>query len=543
VSHAHLASDFDAIVIGSGIGGLTTASLLAQLEHRRVLLLERHFKLGGYTQTFRRAGFTFDPGLHYVGDMQPGSQTRRFMDLVTGGGVDWFRMPDSFDVFVYPDLRFAQPGRPEAFRSRLIEQFPVEKDAIDTYLRDVRRASQWFERHLGLQLLPPGVRSVARLLPDRALALQTTGAYLDAHVRDPRLKALLASQWGDYGLPPAQSAFVMHALVIQSYLHGAWYPVGGAGRLAEEVARIVTATGGQVVVNHEVTDILVENGAARGVKAIRRHGQRASNEVVEFRAPLVVSDAGALATFCRLLPERVGARERQVLSSLQLPRGMVALYLGLREHPSRIGLGGENYWLYSGYDHDAAYAGAHRLLDGEVQGCYITFPTTRDPLAAAHTAQLLTWADPDEFAAWRDQPWHARDAAYARLKEQIADALLDFAEARLPGLRDLVVYRELATPLSFEHFTGHARGAVYGLPATPRRFAMRSPGPRTSVHGLLLTGCDVGTLGIIGAMMGGVMSAATALGPLGFPRITAAAARQNVPVQHPDRGRLRHASA
>jgi phytoene dehydrogenase-like protein len=318
----------------------------------------------------------------------------------------------------------------------------------------------------------------------------------------------------------------MHALVVQSYLQGAWYPVGGAGRLSEEVAHLVESAGGDVLVNQEVTEIVVENGAARGVRAVRRHGRHVSDEVVEFRAPLIVSDAGAQATFCRLLPERVVARERGALASLQQPSGMVALYLGLRDHPSRIGVHGENYWLYSGYDHDAAYAGAQRLVDGEVQGCYVTFPTTRDPRATAHTAQVLTWADPEQFVAWRDQGWHARDATYARLKMRISDALLDFSDKRLPGLRDLVAYSELATPLSFEHFTGHSRGAVYGLPATPRRFAMKASGPRTSLPGLLLTGCDVATLGIIGSMMGGVMTAATAMGPLGFPRIAVASDRQ-----------------
>ena len=81
-----MSDGFDAIVIGSGIGGLSTASLLAQVAKKRVLVLERHFKLGGLTHSFQRQGFHWDVGLHYVGGMAAGSMSRQFMDLVTGGG-------------------------------------------------------------------------------------------------------------------------------------------------------------------------------------------------------------------------------------------------------------------------------------------------------------------------------------------------------------------------------------------------------------------------------------------------------------------------
>ena len=520
-------TDYDAIVIGSGIGGLTAASLLSQLDKRRVLLLERHFKLGGFTQTFRRAGFTFDPGLHYVGDMQPGGQMRQFMDLVTRSRVDWFRMPSPFDVFVYPGLRLEQPDDPVEFRAQLTTRFPQQADAIATYFIDLERANTWFTRHLALQLLPGPARALAQLLPGRSLALQTTRAYLDVHFADPRLKALLVSQWGDYGLPPSTSAFGMHALVVQSYMHGAWYPIGGAGQIGEQVAELVRSAGGDVLLNHEVSEIVIEHGKARGVRARRRHGQQLTD--VSFRAPLVISDAGAEATFRRLVPAGLAAREHAAIANLPQPGSMVALYLGLNDHPSRIGLQGENYWLYRGYDHDMAYANGSDLADGHVSGCYVSFPSTRDPHATRHTAQLITWVPAQVFAAWREQAWHQRDAAYAALKERISQALIDFVDERLPGLRDLIAYQELATPLSFEHFTGHADGAVYGLPATPERFKGPAFGPHTSIPGLLLTGCDVGSLGIIGSMMGGVMATAAALGPLGFPRILASAAKRASP--------------
>lgn len=97
-------SHWDAIVIGSGIGGLAFAAIVARLRNWRVLVLERHFKIGGYTHTFSRRGFTWDVGLHYVGEMAPGMSGSRLFNFVTGGRVDRCPMPDVYDVFVYPGL-------------------------------------------------------------------------------------------------------------------------------------------------------------------------------------------------------------------------------------------------------------------------------------------------------------------------------------------------------------------------------------------------------------------------------------------------------
>ena len=97
---------YDLIVIGSGMGALTVASLMAHPRDKRVLVIERHNRPGGYTHDFKRGPCHFDTGLHYLGQMRKGSMTRRMIDLITDGKVEWARMPDPFDTFVYLDLRF-----------------------------------------------------------------------------------------------------------------------------------------------------------------------------------------------------------------------------------------------------------------------------------------------------------------------------------------------------------------------------------------------------------------------------------------------------
>src|SRR5580658_3796066 len=146
---------YDAIVIGSGIGALTFASIMAKLRGWRVLVLERHFKTGGYTHTFSRpGGWTWDVGVHYVGEMEKGMCGRRLFDFITGGGVEWAPMPDVYDVFVYPGFTMKVPKGRANFERALVEAFPAEKRAIGKYFRDVQSAVNWFSRRVMSMVTP-----------------------------------------------------------------------------------------------------------------------------------------------------------------------------------------------------------------------------------------------------------------------------------------------------------------------------------------------------------------------------------------------------
>ncbi|HQR29090.1 MAG TPA: NAD(P)/FAD-dependent oxidoreductase, partial [Anaeromyxobacteraceae bacterium] len=288
------AHDADVIVIGSGMGGLASAALLSRLHGRKVLVLERHFRAGGFTHTFsRRGGFEWDVGVHYVGEVGAPGMMRDAMQVATGGGVHWSRMPETYDRLVFPGFEFGIRAGRRNFRDDLVTAFPAERRAVDRFFRDVDRAASAMGV-LGMgSVAPAPLAAAARaLLAGRlSLARRTTGSWLDENVRDPRLRAILGARWGDYGLPPARSAFLAHAVITRHYHEGAWYPSGTSARIAEGATRVVEAAGGAVRVRAEVERILVEGGRAVGVRL-------ASGE--ELRAPVVISDAGARATFLRL---------------------------------------------------------------------------------------------------------------------------------------------------------------------------------------------------------------------------------------------------
>jgi phytoene dehydrogenase-like protein len=149
----------------------------------------------------------------------------------------------------------------------------------------------------------------------------------------------------------------------------------------------------------------------------------------------------------------------------------------------------------------------------------------KDPEAKAHTAEIIAGVDSSHFEPWAGTRWMKRGEEYEAMKERIADTLLAEAERRLPGLSRLVVHRELSTPLSTAHFTGHPGGEIYGLPATPDRFTKPWLRARTPVKGLYLAGADALMLGIGGTVMSGVMCTAAIAGTSTFGKLIAAARR------------------
>lgn len=527
---------YDAIVIGSGIGGMTTAGLLAGVSGKKVLVCEKHTEPGGFTHVFRRDGASWDVGLHYVGDLAPGSPIRAYLDYLTGSAVSWTKMPDDFEHFSYPGLEFDVPSDPVRYEQRLVDRFPDEAPAIRGYFRDVRRAARWMLLGLAADMSPRlfGAFMKAVRSTRTRLATQTTKAYLDAKFRSPELRALLASQWGDYGLPPSRSVFVTHAMIVNHYLKGAWFPQGGSGRIARGIEAGIEVAGGAIVVGQEVTEILLENGKAAGVRVVDRRGPVPVERI--YRAPLVISDVGAARTYNRLLQDdgetgALTADVREAIERLGPGTSAVTLYLRLSADPSTIGIKGENHWIFDDFNHDEPLEG---LVEGSPRGAYVSFPSMKSGDDRFHTAEIITFVDASAFDAWRDTPKGDRGADYSELKKRIGDGMLRLAETRIPGLTGLVTYSELSTPLTYEHYTSHPGGALYGLPSTPERMLTVPTGARTPIPGLLLTGADAGILGIVGAMMGGVIAASQALGPAGLVKIqTALHKPRKTPVDPP----------
>jgi all-trans-retinol 13,14-reductase len=266
--------------------------------------------------------------------------------------------------------------------------------------------------------------------------------------------------------------------------------------------------GGAVLVSAEVREILLEGNRAVGVRMADGR---------EIRPAIVISDAGVVNTFARLLPKEVAVSGgiRNVLAAASPSVAHLCLYLGLKHTAEDLGLTGTNLWIYPDADHDGNFT---RFLDNPEVGfpsVYISFPSAKDPsfqerYPSRATIEVITLAPYQWFERWADTRWRHRGAEYEEIKVRFADRLLEQLHIHVPQVRGKVDYSELSTPLSTRHFTGHPRGEVYGLNPSPERFQMRLRAA-TPVRGLFLTGQDLCTLGVVGALFGGVMAASAVL--------------------------------
>jgi all-trans-retinol 13,14-reductase len=509
---SRLDGPYDALVIGSGIGGLTAAALLSELGWR-VAVLEQHYTAGGATHSFERAGYDWDVGVHYVGDMGTRTTVRRLMDFLTDERLAWAPMDAHYDrFFIGPNVYDAVAGR-EAFRDNLVGHFPREARAVDRYIGLLGEVSRGMRAFMLERTLPPwlaraaGVWLKSRLPPgyDR-----TTWEVLSELTDDPELIAVLTGQWGDLGLPPKRSSFVVQALIAKHYLHGGFYPVGGAWRIAESILPRIRATGGEVFTYARVREILVDDGRVRGL--CMSDGQ-------EIASRCVISDAGANNTFAHLLPAgtaRQHGYDRR-LSAVQPSIGHLCVYAGLRATAEELGLPRTNFWIYPGHDYDAALERYLADPTGPFPVVYISFPSAKDPdFQRRHpgraTIEIIAPVPYDVFARWSHRTWGKRGSDYEELKRGYGERLLEQLYGKLPQLRGRIDHWEVSTPLSMQWFCGWERGELYGLDHDPARLRQRWLGPRTDVPGLWLTGQDVMSCGVSGAMMGGLATATTIAG-------------------------------
>jgi all-trans-retinol 13,14-reductase len=511
---ASVDGETDAIVIGSGIGGLTTAALLTKRAAMRVIVLERHYVAGGYTHTFRRPGYAWDVGLHYIGGAvgDPDSEARQLFDEITDGRLRWQAMPDVYDRMIFGEQTYDFVSGLDRFRTRLKTYFPAEHSAIDRYVALVQEAVRSSRLYFVDKALPPLISKLCGgLLRTRfnGYSDRTTREVLETLTNNQELIGVLTGQFLDYGLPPGKSSFAMHAVIADHYFEGAYYPIGGASQIAASIAPVIEGAGGRILVDAEVREIAVENGRAVGVRMV--DGRM-------IRSRLVISDAGVLNTFGRLVPASLIERHRlrECLSRVAPSTAMVALYVGLKHSDRDLGLTGTNLWIHSEYDHDRALAAYLSEPSSPLPVTYISFPSAKDPTfpdryPGKATIEVLAPAPYCWFSRWEGTAWKRRGGDYDLFKERFAQRLLQQLYRYVPQVRGKVDYVELSTPLSNRHFANHAFGEVYGVDHTPARFRQRFLRPSTPVKNLYLTGSDVLTEGVTGALYGGFLAASAVL--------------------------------
>jgi all-trans-retinol 13,14-reductase len=429
------------------------------------------------------------------------------LNWLSGGTIEFCSIGTVYDILHFPDGFDISVGRPaDAYKMELKERFPKNSAEIDAYFEALVSANEAMHSIATERATPEPFRSAHRWWNKKNILRwcgRTTAEVIGEMVSDPKLAAVLTAQWGAYGGDPREASFGFHAMIMGHYLEGARYPVGGAAAIAAGLVPVIEAAGGSARAGMAVTEVLFEEGKARGVRT----------DVGEaFRAPTIVSAIGAGETVKHLLPSE--ARQQDWAREIATFKPSIChfqVYLGFEGDIAAHGATRANHWFYESWDtSDAIWSAA---TDDPIPMAFVSFPTLKDVAhdpgpKNRHTGELLVWANWSSVADYADQGIEARADEWAAFKRDVESRLMECFAAKFPALAPMVVYEELGTPLATAAFTGHEKGGFYGVETTPRRILSDALSARTPVPGLFLTGQDVMTPGIAGALVGGMLGAA-----------------------------------
>ena len=510
----------DAVVIGSGLAGLTAAAYLAALG-QEVLVLEQYDVAGGCSQTFRRKNeWQFDVGLHYIGGVKTGEIARILRGVGLLDRIEFAELdPDGFDTFVFPDLEFKVPKGWENYVARLVETFPDEEEGLRAVTDVMRNLMDEFSS-VGVPDSETDLTEYLEKAPTVvSWGMRSMTELFDEHYLSERSRAILLGQAGDYATPPSRAPVILHTAVLDHYLQeGGFYVRGGGQELAGHLVDLIHAYGGRVRTHAEVARIVTEPGGA---------GHRVTG--VELAGGELIPTGNVIATgdikhlFLELLDEEAVPEElRSQVDGFRMAAPLVTVYLGV-DFDITERMPATNYWLHSRYDQESYY---DPIAAGELDTdppVYISSASAKDPGHEGHappgcsTIELMTWATPDP-EAWGvdesgDAPKYSRQASYREVKDRITEQLIDRAEEQLGEIRPHILWKEAATPMTQTRYTLSTGGSSYGIEAATDQFGPLRPEYKTPIEGLFLGGASSRRgHGIVGAMSGGVEAASALTG-------------------------------
>jgi all-trans-retinol 13,14-reductase len=478
-------NQFDAVIIGAGLGGLSCAAAFAR-QGFKPLVLEKHDKPGGYATTFQRpGGFVFDVSLHSttVGEREG------IHNLIPGfpeiKDVEFVPHPNLYRA-IYPDydIRAPQKNLP-AYIDILIGYFPDEKEGIQGIFEDMKGVAQDIEKFSNAQ----GQVDMSKFPMDFPYlfksSMQTWGQMVDAYIKNPKLKALLSSLWGYYGLPPSKLASIYYALPTIEYLQqGGYYPKGRSQKISDALASSIQEHGGKVMLNTRVEEILVKDNSAYGVRVA---------DGKEYTGKVVVSNANAYDTFHTMMKEDEYLKDYLArMDKFSVSLSCFQIFLGLKKDLIKeVGITDSEIFYATGYDPEAEYKS---LLSADMENSgfgiavYDNVYKGYSP-EGKNTINIMVLQGYDPWKKYEADYFKGNKAEYKKEKERMADILIMRAEkALLPGLTKVIEIKEIGTPLTNIRYTGNYRGAAYGFDQTLDNCGATRLPHNTPIKNLYLSG-------------------------------------------------------
>ncbi|MBC6491902.1 phytoene desaturase family protein [Flavihumibacter stibioxidans] len=477
-------TEFDIVIIGSGLGGLVCGAVLG-MEGYRVCILEKNRQLGGCLQTFARDKVLFDSGVHYIGGLDKGQnlyQVFKYLGLMDKLNLE--RMDEAgFDriAFLEDGKEYAMAQGYDRFIEKLAADFPGEEENIRNYCDKIREICARFPMY--------HLQSGGGLVEKSAVLDIDTRTYIESITSNPRLQEVLAGNNFLYAGEPYKTPFYVHALVLNSYIESSWKCVDGGSQITKWLAKRIRDNGG-VIRNHaEVIRIAEENERISYVEL--KDGSRV-------RGKHFISNIHPQQTLAMTETTMLRAAYRNRINRLNNTISSFCVNAVMK--PGAFPYYRHNYYIH---DTDGVW-GAIKCDKGKwPQSCCVFFSASSRSTAHTEALSILAYMPYEEVARWQDtfntdsEPAD-RGADYEQFKKEKAEQLIAFVERKFPGLRGQIQSFTCTSPLSYRDYIGTADGSMYGI-AKDFRDPMGTYLPsRTRVPNLYLTGQNLLLHGILG---------------------------------------------
>ena len=456
---------YDAVVVGSGLGGVSTAALLAK-HGFKTLVLEQGEGAGGLAHAFKRDAYTFDSAIRVLAE---GEMIEGLLEYL--GVLDECKLLHIDHLYRanFPDggTIFAPVGL-EEFTEAHIRLFPDEEEGIRTFF-GLRRQMFLETAQMPMQLDPRQLGNAMELAPTLfKYRTATLKQVLDEHLRDPKLKAMACALWPYMGTEPSRLSFFAYAQFIGVLVDGPYYCQGTFQSLVDAFVTALERGGGELVVRTPVSRIVLEEGRVTGVEL--EGGRRIA-------ADLVVSNADARHTFEDLIGlEHLPTPYVKRLQRLRPSMSACVLY-GATSHDVLQYEPAHETFVYKHWDHEDTW---QDVLAGKPAGMSMSIMTMLDPENLAprgdHVIIITAVAPYDIGRSWTDY----RD-------EYMNDLLAEF-EPTIPNLREHLSFWIGGTPLEIERYTRNYQGATYGWELVPQQIGSKRLGHDAPIGGLYLAG-------------------------------------------------------
>lgn len=430
--------DYDVIVIGAGLGGLTAGAKLAK-EGKKVLVIEQHDRPGGYATTFKRGEFTLEVGLHEMDGPAPGDMKMKiFKDLGVSGNVRFVPVPD-FYHFLNGRVKVTIPHDPALATRVLTQLFPREAKGIQAY----------FE-----QLLKP----TGEVFKGEDSSI---GEFLDSIIREEDLKLILLGNLGYFHDDPYTLSLAYYTISQGSYYRGgASFIKGGSQQLSDYLTGYIREHGGEVKLNHLVTGIITGDNQVKGVTFQQKN--KRGTDLQTAQARMVIAN-NSMPRVADMLPDTPGENFRKEISRLKTGASLLTVYYGFKRSLKDLG-----YACYSAAIFDDSVRSQRDILfnnsdDYQRRSFIFTDYSQLDSGLAPEGKSVAAVCCVDYLKNWTGMD----RITYLMKKAEVAAIITARLEKMIPGISENIEYMEVGTPYTCSRYTLNPEGAVYGFAQTP----------------------------------------------------------------------------